>query len=67
MTLKHLLEASVGKYADREALGFVGGDPITYARFLEMVRDMATLMAGRGAWSRATRWPSLARTCPTGA
>ena len=48
MTLKHLLEASVGKYADREALGFVGGDPITYARFLEMVRDMATLMAGRG-------------------
>ena len=48
MTLKHLLEASVGKYADREALGFVGGEPITYARFLEMVRDVATLMAGRG-------------------
>ena len=48
MTLKHLLEASVAKYADREALGFVGGEPVTYARFLEMVRDLATLMAGSG-------------------
>ncbi len=48
MTLKHLLEASVTKYPDRVALSFVGGEPINYVRFLEMVRDVATLMCGHG-------------------
>jgi len=48
LTLKHLLENAVAKYADRTALGFVGGEPITYARFLSMVRDVATLMCGHG-------------------
>lgn len=48
MTLKQLLEASVTKYPDRVALSFVGGEPINYVRFLEMVRDVATLMCGHG-------------------
>lgn len=47
-TLKQLLEGSVAAHADRVALSFVGGQPITYARFLEMVRDVATLMCGHG-------------------
>lgn len=48
MTLKHLLEASVAEHADRQALSFVGGEPITYGQFLEKVRDLATLMAAQG-------------------
>ncbi|WP_419784981.1 AMP-binding protein [Pseudodesulfovibrio sp.] len=48
LTLKHLLENAVFQYADRVALGFVDGPPITYARFLEMVRDVATLLCGHG-------------------
>ena len=48
MTLKQLLENSVEQHADRIALGFVGGAPMTYAQFLAMVRDVATLMCGHG-------------------
>ncbi len=47
-TLKDLLEVSVSRYPERIALGFVGGEPITYARFHELVRDFGTLLAGRG-------------------
>ncbi|MCG2732765.1 AMP-binding protein [Pseudodesulfovibrio aespoeensis] len=44
MTLKDLLEATAGRYPDRTALSFVGGDPITYARFVDLAHDVATML-----------------------
>lgn len=40
LTIRDLLEQSVEKHADRDALGFVGGTPITYRRFLELVHEL---------------------------
>lgn len=48
LTLESLLLTSVSKHADRPALGFVGGDPITYAQFHDLVRDLSTLLRGKG-------------------
>ena len=47
-TLKELLEESVRKFADRTALAFVGGEPITYADMAERVHDMQTLLVDLG-------------------
>ncbi len=48
MTLKDLIERSAEKFSDRIALSFVGGDPITYARFLEMTREMTAMLQSCG-------------------
>ncbi|MDC0335971.1 AMP-binding protein [Pseudodesulfovibrio sp.] len=48
LTLKDVLEATAGKYPERIALSFVGGEPITYAGFLQLTRDLGTLLAGLG-------------------
>lgn len=48
MTLKDLLERSVATFPDRMALGFVGGDPINYARFYEMTLELSEMLAGCG-------------------
>jgi len=47
-TLKNALERSVEQYADRPALTFVEGEPLTYARFHQMVRDVSLLLQSRG-------------------
>lgn len=47
-TLKDLFERSVEKYSDRTALSFVGGKPITYAQFMDKVRDMMGELAECG-------------------
>ena len=47
-TLKELLEDSVRRFADRTALSFVGGEPISYARFAEHVHDLQTLLGDLG-------------------
>jgi len=47
-TLKDVLETAVGKYPDRTALSFVGGEPISYTQLLELVRDLGTLLRGLG-------------------
>lgn len=52
MTLKDLLEKTAVKYPERAALGFVGGEALNYARFLELVRDLGTLLAGCGVRPR---------------
>ena len=48
MTLKELLEQAAEKFPERPALGFVGEDPLSYARLLELVRDLSTMLAGCG-------------------
>ena len=48
MTLKDLLVTTAGKYPERPALSFVGGEPISYATLLQTVRDLETLLAGCG-------------------
>ncbi|MCJ2165073.1 AMP-binding protein [Pseudodesulfovibrio sp. S3] len=47
-TLKDLLAESVEKHADRVALGFVNGEPITYAELAGHVRDFQTVLKGLG-------------------
>lgn len=47
-TLKELLGDSVRKFADRTALAFVGGEPVTYARLAEQVHDLQTLLVDLG-------------------
>ncbi|SOB59935.1 Acyl-CoA synthetase yngI [Pseudodesulfovibrio profundus] len=48
MTLKSLLEATVERHGDRVALGFVGGEPITYTQFYEKVGELCALLASCG-------------------
>ncbi len=48
MTLKNLLEGAVERYSDRIAVSFVGGEPISYARLLEMVRDLSSVLTACG-------------------
>lgn len=48
MTLKDLLERSVERFPDRVALAFVGGEPMTYSRFGERVRELSTVLHGLG-------------------
>ena len=47
-TLKELLAASVEKFADRTALAFVDGEPMTYAQFDQRVQDFKTVLKGHG-------------------
>lgn len=47
-TLKELLEDSVQRFADRTALAFVGGEPVTYAGFAKNVLDMQILLGDLG-------------------
>ncbi|WP_343219557.1 AMP-binding protein [Pseudodesulfovibrio sp. JC047] len=42
-TLKDLLDVSVRQYAERPALAFVGGEPMTYAQLGQNVFDLQTL------------------------
>ncbi|MFH1915591.1 MAG: AMP-binding protein [Pseudomonadota bacterium] len=48
MTLKDLLVTAAGRFPDRPALSFVGEEPITYARFIDLANDMTTLLAANG-------------------
>ena len=48
MTLKDLLGRSVERFADRTALGFVDGEPMTYARLGEHVGQLQTVLRGLG-------------------
>nr|WP_050813948.1 AMP-binding protein [Pseudodesulfovibrio mercurii] len=48
MTLKDLLDRSVERFPDRIALAFVGGEPMTYARFGRNVRELQTVLRGLG-------------------
>lgn len=48
LTLKHALEQSVELFPERPALSFVDGDPLTYKKFYEMVRDVSLLLQSRG-------------------
>jgi long-chain acyl-CoA synthetase len=48
MTLKDLLVTTAGRYPDRPALSFVGEEPISYARFLDLAHDVATMLAAHG-------------------
>jgi long-chain acyl-CoA synthetase len=48
MTLKDLLVTTASRYPERTALSYVDGDPITYARFIDLARDLATLLAACG-------------------
>lgn len=48
MTLKNLLEATVERHGDRVALGFVGGEPITYNQFYEKVGELCALLSSCG-------------------
>lgn len=48
MTLKDLLSRSVELYADRTALGFVGGEALTYAQFGKSVAELQTVLRGLG-------------------
>jgi long-chain acyl-CoA synthetase len=48
MTLKDLLVTTASRFPERTALSYVGGEPISYARFIELARDVATLLAARG-------------------
>lgn len=48
MTLKDLLERSVEKFPERIALGFVGEEPISYARLLEMTHEFRGLLESCG-------------------
>ncbi|GAB7023371.1 AMP-binding protein [Salidesulfovibrio brasiliensis] len=47
-TLKHALERSAELFPERNALSFVDGEPLTYAKFYEMVRDVSLLLQSRG-------------------
>lgn len=47
-TLKDLLARSVEVYAERAALGFVDGEPMTYAELGGQVRDLQTVLRGHG-------------------
>jgi len=47
-TLKELFDASIEKHGERVALGFVGGESITYAQYAERVLDMQTLFRDMG-------------------
>ncbi|MEZ7197392.1 AMP-binding protein [Pseudodesulfovibrio karagichevae] len=48
MTLKDLLNRSVERYAERTALSFVDGEPMTYGRFGEHVEELQTVLRGLG-------------------
>ncbi|WP_338667478.1 AMP-binding protein [Pseudodesulfovibrio methanolicus] len=48
MTLKDLLSRSVERYAERTALSFVDGEPMTYGRFGERVEELQTVLRGLG-------------------
>jgi long-chain acyl-CoA synthetase len=48
MTLKDLLVTTAGRYPDRPALSFVGEEPISYARFIALAHDVATMLAAQG-------------------
>lgn len=50
-TLKDIVDASAEQYAERIALGFVGDDPITYARLQELIRDFGTVLQAQGVRS----------------
>lgn len=47
-TLNAVLERSASLFADRPALGFVDGDPMTYGEFAEQVRALSALLHKRG-------------------
>lgn len=47
-TLKAALEASAEKYSDRPAFSLVDGEPMTYSKFYELVRDVSLLLQDRG-------------------
>jgi len=47
-TLKDVLETSAERFPERIALSFVGGEPISYARFLELVRNLGILLQAQG-------------------
>ena len=48
MTLKHLLDRSVGRFADRPALSMADGEPLTYAEVGERVRALSGILHQRG-------------------
>jgi long-chain acyl-CoA synthetase len=48
MTLKDLLNRSVERYAERTALSFVDGEPMTYGRFGKRVEELQTVLRGLG-------------------
>lgn len=47
-TLKDLLDRSVESYGERIALSFVGGEPVTYSRFGELVADVTLMLQSCG-------------------
>lgn len=47
-TIKDLLDNSADKYADRMAIGFVGGEPITYKHLKELVADFQAMLREHG-------------------
>lgn len=47
-TLKDMLETTVRKYPDRVASSFVGGEPISYASFLERVQGLGGVLQELG-------------------
>ncbi|QGY41938.1 AMP-binding protein [Pseudodesulfovibrio cashew] len=48
MTLKDLLERSVQRHSERPALGFVRGEPFSYAGLLEKVHEFQEILAECG-------------------
>jgi len=48
MTLKDLLVTAAGRFPDRPALSYVGEEPISYARFIDLAHDVTTLLAASG-------------------
>jgi long-chain acyl-CoA synthetase len=47
-TLKDVLETTAERFTDRVALSFVGGEPITYAHFIELVHDLSIRFQEQG-------------------